>query len=156
MSLDDWQGDWRPIVNNDTNNTKKEGEETDKCVNKYPNATFMKFVIHTSRDKYPDSATNAAKLVIDINLPFKDVMNEIYCWFEKNHPSIEFEQPDKLIRHAITFETEGAFYFKDGSEFVLPEIILQQPTPKVIARRKRAMKKLNRRKRAMMKKLNKK
>ena len=77
------------------------------------------------------------------NLPFKDVMNDIYCWFEKNHPSVEFDQPDKLIRHAITFETEGAFYFKDGSEFVLPEIILQQPTPKEIARRKRAIKKLN-------------
>lgn len=134
MSLDDWH----PVVGK-TNNTKKEGEETDKHIA----PEFMKFMIHTSKDKYPSSAANAAKLVIDINLPFKDVMNNIYYWFEKNHPSVEIDQPDKLIKHAITFETEGAFYFKDGSEFVLPEIILQQPTPKEIARRKRAMKKLN-------------
>ena len=138
MSLDDWLGDWGPIVNKN-NDTKKEGEETNKCIA----IEFMKFMIHTSKDKYPSSAANAAKLVIDINLPFKDVMNNIYYWFEKNHPSVEIDQPDKLIKHAITFETEGAFYFKDGSEFVLPEIILHQPTPKEIARRKRAMKKLD-------------
>lgn len=119
---------------------KEEYAKGNKCVAD----RFKKFMIHTSRDKYPDRADNAAKLEIDTNLPFKDVMNEIYCWFEDNRPSIEFEQPDKLIRHAITFETEGAFYFKDGSEFVLPEIILQQPTPldvsiKENARRKRAI-----------------
>jgi len=122
-----------PIVDN----SKKEEEETNKCIA----VEFMKFMIHASQDKYPDSANNAEKLVIDINLPFKDVMNNIYYWFEKNRPSIEIEQPDKLIQHAITFETEGAFYFKDGSELILPEIILKQPTPKEIARRKRAMKK---------------
>ena len=123
-----------PIVDN----SKKAGESS-KCIA----AKFMKFMIHTSKDKYPDSASDATKLVIDINLPFKDVMNNIYYWFEKHCPSVEIDQPDKLIQHAITFETEGAFYFKDGSEFVLPEIILKQPTPKEIARRKRAMKKIN-------------
>ena len=121
----------------------KEEKEEYKKGNECVAARFKKFMIHTSQDKYPNRAADAAKLEIDTNLPFKDVMNEIYCWFEENRPSIEFDQPDKLIRHAITFETEGAFYFKDGSEFVLPEIILQQPTPKEIARRKRAMKKLN-------------
>lgn len=143
--------DWHPIVDK-TNSTKKEEEKTVKCADSIA-AEFVKFMIHTSKDKYPDSANDATKLVIDINLPFKDVMNNIYYWFKKNCPSVEFEQPDKLIQHAITFETEGAFYFKDGSEFVLPEIILQQPNLLVDV----SIKKNVRRKRAIaIKKLNKK
>lgn len=106
---------------------KEEKEEYNKG-NKCVADRFKKFIIHTPQDKYSNRAASVAKLEIDTNLPFKDVMNEIYCWFQKNCPSVEFDQPDKLIRHAITFETEGVFYFKDGSELVLPEIILQQAT----------------------------